>query len=111
MLVLNFLITTKWALQECSLATNESEVKVCIKGSVGLYSKYVPAVLDTWLYLLEIINVNENENSIHIFIELLTYWNDTNLALSDGTEYDNFQVLYENTVKFKYLFSSGMKLI
>ena len=74
-----------WALQECSILANQSRVAVCVKERLS-YVKSAPPVLDTELYLLDIIGINENENSIHIFIELITHWNDSNLALSDGSE-------------------------
>ena len=84
-LLLILVFRLSWALQECSILANQSRVAVCVKERLS-YVKSAPPVLDTELYLLDIIGINENENSIHIFIELITYWNDSNLALSDGSE-------------------------
>ena len=56
---------------------------ICFKNAVG-YSKPYPTVLDVKVFFKDIIEIDEQRNSISIQMELWTLWNDSGLALSNG---------------------------
>ena len=71
------------ALKSCS--EHHKILSVCLISEEN-YEDPIPAYLETWLYLTEIIEINENENSFSISVELVTYWTDPRLALSNSKE-------------------------
>ena len=68
-------------LQNCSKPHDQPAI--CFKNKTG-YSKPFPTVIDVDVYFRNIINVDEQMNSISIQMELWTFWSDHRLALSDG---------------------------
>ena len=82
-LVLSCILKLNEALKSCS--ETHDMLSVCLIGDKN-YEDPVPAHLETWLYLNEIIKIDENENSFSIHVELITYWKDPRLALSSGKE-------------------------
>ena len=82
-LVLSCILKINEALKNCS--ETHDMLSVCLIGDKN-YEDPVPAHLETWLYLNEIIKINGNENSFSIHVELITYWKDPRLALSSGKE-------------------------
>ena len=69
------------ALRNCSISHTKSAV--CFKNETA-YSNPFPAILGVQVHLKDIIEVNEQKNSISIQMELWTFWSDHRLALSDG---------------------------
>jgi len=54
--------------------------------TVPLYQYPLPATIETELYLNEIVKIDGDQNSITISIELITYWNDARIGLSNGND-------------------------
>ena len=69
------------ALKSCS--EKHEYLSICLIGEKN-YDAPVPARLETWLYLNEIIKIDGDENSFTIHVELITYWTDPRLTLSSG---------------------------
>ena len=55
----------------------------CFKNGTG-YLRPFPTVLDVEVYFKDIIEIDEQRNSISIQMELWTFWSDSRLALSNG---------------------------
>ena len=55
----------------------------CFKNETG-YLRPFPTVLDVEVYFKDIIEIDEQKNSISIQMELWTLWSDSRLALSNG---------------------------
>ena len=68
-------------LKNCSRA--HEQPAICFKNETG-YSKPFPTVLDVDAYFRNMINVDEQMNSISIQMSLWTNWSDSRLALSNG---------------------------
>lgn len=83
MLVLSCTLNLIQALKKCS--EKHEVLSICLKGENN-YADPVPAQLETWLYLNEIIKIDGDENSFSIHVELITYWTDPRLALSSEKE-------------------------
>ena len=75
-----FLNLGEATLRNCSEKHDQQDI--CMNGEED-YSYPLPVVLETWLYLNEIIKIDGNENSISMSVELITYWTDPQLGLSD----------------------------
>ena len=69
-------------LRRC-LDKNDNKIELCFNGED--YVHPLPAVLDTWLYLNKIIKIDGDGNSISIHMELITFWRDPGLSLSNGS--------------------------
>ena len=69
------------SLKNCS--SLHKKAAICFKNETG-YSNPLPAVLDVKVYFKDIIEIDEQRNSINIQMELWTSWIDPRLALSDG---------------------------
>ena len=67
-------------LRNCS--EEEGANKVCRNGN----SKNYPIELDTSVYLKEIVEINEEKNSITMQMTWYNYWTDSSLAASKTTE-------------------------
>ena len=83
-LVLSFcIVKLSWAgLKRCS--EDHEQLEICIKAKEG-YNNPLPVVLNTDLYLLDIIDINMDKNSISVQVDLWTIWIDTGLALSNDS--------------------------
>ena len=68
-------------LQNCSKPHDQPAI--CFKNETG-YSKPLPIVLDVEVFFMNIINVDEQMNSMSIQMSLWTNWSDSRLALSNG---------------------------
>ena len=68
-------------LKNCS--RSHEQPAICFKNETG-YSKPFPTVLDVDVYFRNMINVNEQINSISIQMSLWTNWSDSRLAFSNG---------------------------
>ena len=82
-LILFCILKLNEALKKCS--EKHEVLSACFIGE-KTYKNPVPARLETWLYLNEIIKIDGDENSFSISVELITYWTDPSLALSSGKE-------------------------
>jgi hypothetical protein len=65
--------------------TDDIKLDICVIGNQS-YISPLPTVLETTLYLIEIVKIDENENSISIFVELSTSWKDKKLASTVSSE-------------------------
>ena len=70
-----------WAnLKRCS--ENHDKLAICLnKGNSDIFQ----VTVDTFVYLKEIIKIDENENSIRIDVKLWTQWTDPGLSLSNNS--------------------------
>lgn len=68
-------------LKNCSKPHDQPAI--CFKNETG-YSKPFPTILDVGVYFKDIIEIDEQKNSISIQMELWTVWNDSGVALSNG---------------------------
>ena len=71
-------------LDSCSM-TDDIKVDICVIDNQS-YIPPLPTVLETTLYLIEIVKIDGNENSISIFVELSTSWKDNKLASTVSSE-------------------------
>ena len=64
----------------------DDQPSVCFLGKkyVDPFEKF-PVVMETKLYLQEIVAIDEVENSISLQVNLIVTWNDPDLASSNGT--------------------------
>ena len=69
------------ALESCS--ENKTNQQLCFLEKKG-YAKPFPVVLDTILYL-NILQIDEDNNSIKIEVDFWTFWTDPGLALSNDS--------------------------
>ena len=69
------------SLKNCSVPHDQQAI--CFKSGTG-YSTPHPTVLDVKVYIKDIIEIDEQKNSIRIQMNLWTIWNDPKLALSNG---------------------------
>ena len=69
------------ALESCS--ENKTNQQLCFLGNEG-YAKPFPVVLDTILYV-NILEIDEENNSIKIEVDFWTFWTDPGLALSNDS--------------------------
>ena len=67
-------------LKSCS--EKHEKLEVCFKNKDG-YTNPFPVVLSTDLYLVEIIEIDLDKNSIRIQMDLWTIWIDPGLSLSN----------------------------
>ena len=80
--------TIKLCLAELSIADLKSckeekhESKICLTGENG-YFKPFPVFVDSDLVLENIIEIDQNKNSISAQFTLITHWVDTGIALSN----------------------------
>ena len=81
MLILFCTLKLNEALKSCS--EKHEVLSICLIGEKN-YAAPVPAHLETWLYLNEIIKIDGDENSFTIHVELITYWTDPRLTISSG---------------------------
>ena len=84
-LILLIICLLKYNLSLKSCTEKHEKVAVCFTNIEG-YVEPIPADLETWLYLNEIIKIDGDQNAFEIHVELTTYWSDPGLALSDGSE-------------------------
>ena len=68
-------------LQNCSKPHDQPAI--CFKNETG-YSKPFPTVLNVTTFFGDIIEIDEQRNSIKIQMELWTVWRDPGLGLSTG---------------------------
>ena len=81
-LVISHLFENSFAdLRNCS--KSHTKPAICFKNKTG-YSKPFPTVLDVELFVKDIIEIDEQRNSISIHMALWTFWSDPSLALSNG---------------------------
>ena len=69
-------------LKSCKEESHNS--KICLTGENG-YSKPFPVNVDSELILRNIIEIDENKNSISTNIELFTWWLDLGIAISNNS--------------------------
>ena len=71
-------------LRSCRLEDEHPSVCFLGKRYVDPFEKF-PVVMETKLYLQEIVAIDEVENSISLQVNLIVTWNDPDLASSNGT--------------------------
>ena len=69
------------SLKNCSVPHDQPAI--CFKNGAG-YSKPYPTLLDVKVFFKDIIEIDEEKNSIRIQMNLWTIWNDPKLKLSNG---------------------------
>ena len=72
------------SLRSCWLEVEQPCVCFLGKRYVDPFEKF-PVVMETKLYLQEIVDIDEVENSISLQMNLIVTWNDPDLASSNGT--------------------------
>ena len=68
-----------------SCLEEEDAAKICLKSSEG-YLKPFPLNLTTKIELKEIVDIDEDEKSITIQMNLLTRWNDKGIDRSNASD-------------------------
>ena len=77
------LIKLIWAdMKSCS--EKHEKLEDCIEGKEG-YKIPFPVLIGSDLYLLEIIDIDEEKHSVSIQVDLWTYWKDPLLASSNNS--------------------------
>ena len=72
-----------WAeLKSCLI--EEEQPRICFTEKEA-YVKPFPIVLNTTMYLREIVDINENEKSISTYMALYSFWKDPGLQVSNRT--------------------------
>ena len=64
-------------MKDCSKVTNKT-LQLCSTGK-----ERFPVTLKTELYLKEIVEIDQEKNSITVRVNMWTYWKDEGLALSN----------------------------
>ena len=60
-------------------------LEICLRKE-EMYKNPFPVVVNSDLYFKEIIDIDQDHNSISIQVDLWTYWNDGSLVLSNTSE-------------------------
>ena len=82
-LILMLLIKLIWAdMKSCS--EKHDKLEICLKGEEA-YTIPFPVLVGSDLYLVEIIDIDEDKNSVSIQVDLWTYWNDPLVASSNSS--------------------------
>ena len=71
-------------LRSCSLENEQPSICFLGERYVDPFEK-IPVVMETKLYLQEIVAIDEVKNSISLQVNLIVTWNDPDLASSNGT--------------------------
>ena len=66
-----------------SCLAEKDQQRVCFNGTS--YDNPFPVVLETTLYLQEIVKIDEDQSSITLHVELQSEWTDLGLATSNKT--------------------------
>ena len=69
-------------LKEC--AETHDKLELCLTNQDG-YSEPFPVVVNTDLYLKEIIEIDDNKKSIKVHVDLWAWWKDEGIALSNDS--------------------------
>ena len=70
-----------WAsLKSCS--DDHEVLTICLKEG-DLYKSPLPTLISSDLYLVEIIDIDEDKNSVSIQVDLWTYWKDQLISSSN----------------------------
>ena len=69
-------------LKSCS--EKHDKLEVCFKGEEA-YTIPLPVIVNSDLYLEEIIDIHEDKHSVSIQLNLWTMWKDPSLALSNNS--------------------------
>ena len=75
-------LKSSYSLKSC--AEKHEKIELCYKRKNG-YRNPLPVILETDLHLKEIIDIDEDRNSISLFIDLWTLWTDFELDLSNNS--------------------------
>ena len=82
LLVISCLFDISFAdLRNCSLP--HTKPSICFKNETGYLDPF-PTALNVRVYFKDIIEIDEQRNSISIHMALWTFWSDPSLALSNG---------------------------
>lgn len=82
-LFLILLIKFTWAnMKSCS--EKHDKLEVCLEGKEA-YTIPLPVLVGSDLYLVEIIDIDEDKHSVSIQVDLWTYWKDPLLASSNNS--------------------------
>ena len=82
-LILMLLIKLIWAdMKSCS--EKHDKLEICLKGE-EVYTIPLPVLVSSDLYLVEIIDIDEDKNSVSIQVDLWTYWKDPLIASSNNS--------------------------
>ena len=82
-LILMLLIKLIWAdMKSCS--EKHDKLEICLKGEEA-YTIPLPVLIGSDLYLVEIIDIDEEKNSVSIQVDLWTIWKDPSLTSSNNS--------------------------
>ena len=82
-LILMLLIKLIWAdMKSCS--EKHDKLEICLKGEEA-YTIPLPVIVGSDLYLVEIIDIDEDKNSVSIQVDLWTYWKDPLVGSSNNS--------------------------
>ena len=85
-LFFTFLKVSTAELKSCDEEFEESKQSICTTES--FFPLFPPGnsatILETELRLLDVHQINVDEKSISLYIELFTFWNDTGISTSKG---------------------------
>ena len=65
-----------------SCSEKQEKLDICFTGKEG-YDNPFPIILDAFLYVNEIVEINEDKNRISLQLQMWTQWSDPGLALSN----------------------------
>ena len=83
------LVKLTYGIQECSkinetIADEELELKICTsKNYNNRFPSDVYNEVETFVRVLDFVQLDWNENAITIFLQLFAHWNDTRIQLND----------------------------
>lgn len=85
--ILKFLMVVSCLIEVCfadlkNCSKPHDQPVICFKNKTG-YSKPLPTALDVEVHFKDIIEIDEQMNSISIQMNLWTYWSDPGLGLSN----------------------------
>ena len=85
-LILSFYITCISAqLQHCNESTELKDVCKNVNNyDPNMASKPWPTNVKIFMDILEIVDFDWNQNTVTIFVQFLTMWNDTRLSITNG---------------------------
>ena len=78
-----FIFKLIWAdMKSCS--EKHDKLEICLKGEEA-YTIPFPVLVGSDLYLVEIIDIDEEKNSVSIQVDLWTIWKDPSLTSSNNS--------------------------
>ena len=81
--LISFIFKLIWAdMKSCS--EKHDKLEICLEGEEA-YKIPFPVLVSSDLYLVEIVDIQEDKHSVSIQVDLWTYWKDPLIALSNNS--------------------------